>query len=94
MYRGIFYSPVDIQGNKIFPCTLYTIPPDLYGQKSLGSMQVLCIEQLLTKNIQGNSAPVIIQWNRKFPRTYTGESNIPLYVNSGIFYSPVYCTEE
>ena len=53
MYRGIFYSPVDIQGNKIFPCTLYTIPPDLYGQKSLGSMQVLCIEQLLTKKHTG-----------------------------------------
>ena len=34
MYRGIFYSPVDIQGNKIFPCTLYTIPQDLYGKFS------------------------------------------------------------
>ena len=34
MYRGIFYSPVSIQGNKIFPCTLYTIPQDLYGKFS------------------------------------------------------------
>ena len=80
LYRGIFYSPVNKQGKKIFP-----ISPDIYWPKSKWK-QLLNTISCKTRVWLSENWPSKQKLGR-FISTYTGESIIPLYVYRGLIYT-------
>jgi len=80
VYRGIFYSPVNFQGNKIFP-----IPPDIYWPK--GKWKQLINTILCRKRVWLSENWPSKQKLGRFISIYTGESVIPLYVYRGLIYT-------